>query len=82
MHHNHDRVGQLIDCGYVTGSSGIYAGSGYAVLAVEASHITLQHSLNWAYHPIDSSSGDLSPERDHVLSLATWAAMPLLCQAM
>ncbi|KAG1078701.1 hypothetical protein G6F42_024129 [Rhizopus arrhizus] len=34
MHHNLERFGQLIDCGYVTGGSGIYAGGGYAVLAV------------------------------------------------
>ncbi|CEP18898.1 hypothetical protein [Parasitella parasitica] len=58
----------------------VYAGGGYAVLAVEASHETLQHSLNWAYHPIYFSSGDLSAERDHVLSLATWAAMPPYCK--
>jgi len=79
MHHNLERFGQLIDCGYVTGGSGIYAGGGYAVLAVGANkkHETLQHSLNWAhYYPIDFSSGELLTERDHILSLATWAAMP------
>ncbi|CAO0798195.1 unnamed protein product [Mucor circinelloides] len=84
MHHNLERFGQLIECGYVTGGSGIYAGGGYAVLAVGANkkHETLQHSLNWAYYyPIDFSSGELLTERDHILSLATWAAMPPYCVA-
>ncbi|KAI8636269.1 hypothetical protein BD408DRAFT_321294, partial [Parasitella parasitica] len=83
MHHNLDRFGQLIDCGYVTGGSGIYAGGGYAVLAVDANkHETPQHSLNWVnyHHPINFSSGELLTERDHVLSLATWAAMPPYCK--
>ncbi|KAL7335026.1 hypothetical protein PS15p_200569 [Mucor circinelloides] len=74
MHHNLDRFGQLIDCGYVTGG-------GYAVLAVDANkHETLLHSFNWAYHPIDCSSGELLTEQDHILSLATWAAMPPYCK--
>ncbi|KAK4516958.1 Vacuolar protein sorting-associated protein vps5 [Mucor velutinosus] len=71
MHHNLEKFGQLIDCSYVTGGSSVYAGGGYAVLDVNATHAKLEHSLNWAYHPIDYVSGDLMEQRDHVLSLAT-----------
>ncbi|CEP16050.1 hypothetical protein [Parasitella parasitica] len=56
MQHNISRNGSLIDCSYVTGGSGIHAGGGYAVLAAESSHLPLEHSLNWAYTPIDYSS--------------------------
>ncbi|KAG1077476.1 hypothetical protein G6F42_024816 [Rhizopus arrhizus] len=41
MHFNFDQFGKLIDCGYVTGGSDIYAGGGYAVLAVERANILL-----------------------------------------
>ncbi|CEP09368.1 hypothetical protein, partial, partial [Parasitella parasitica] len=81
MHHNLEKFGQLIDCGYVTGGSGIYAGGGYAVLAVNPTQReALEHSLNWEYHPIDYASGNLMDERDSVLALATWAAMPVYCK--
>jgi hypothetical protein len=82
MHHNLSRYGLLIDCGYVTGGSGIYARGGYAVLAVESSHVPLDHSLNWAYHPIDYSSPAcaLLPDREQALAFATWAAMPPFCK--
>ncbi|EPB90447.1 hypothetical protein HMPREF1544_02655 [Mucor circinelloides 1006PhL] len=80
MHHNLQKFGQLIDCGFVTGGSGVYAGGGYAVLAVSPKHKALEHSLNWTYHPIDFSSGQLLSKRDNVLSLATWAAMPSYCK--
>ncbi|KAI8637382.1 hypothetical protein BD408DRAFT_437064 [Parasitella parasitica] len=84
MHFNLKRFGNLIDCGYVTGGSGIlYAGGGYAVLAVEDGHTNLEHSFSWAYHPIDysSSSGKLLLDtREHVLAFATWAAMFPYCK--
>ncbi|CAO0792598.1 unnamed protein product [Mucor circinelloides] len=81
MHHNLQKFGQLIDCGFVTGGSGVYAGGGYAVLAVSPKHKALEHSLNWTYHPIDFSSGQLLSKRDNVLSLTTWAAMPSYSKA-
>ncbi|KAI8638250.1 hypothetical protein BD408DRAFT_436265 [Parasitella parasitica] len=84
IHSNLHPFGNLIDCGFVTGASGIYAGGGYAVLSVDKdTHKPLEHSLNWAYHPLDYSSpqdGTLLTERDHVLAFATWASMPPFCK--
>ncbi|KAL9536447.1 hypothetical protein MBANPS3_012644, partial [Mucor bainieri] len=81
MHHNLDQFGELIDCGYVTGGSGIYAGGGYAVLAVDKKkHAPLQHSLNWSFQPMDFLAEKLHEDRDASLALATWAAMPPYCK--
>ncbi|KAK4521025.1 uncharacterized protein ATC70_004013 [Mucor velutinosus] len=80
IHHSLDKYGQLIDCGYVIGGSSIYASGDYAVLAVNSTYTKFEHSLNWTYQPIDFSSGDLLPERNNILSLATWAAMPPYCK--
>ncbi|KAL9551516.1 hypothetical protein PS6_004973 [Mucor atramentarius] len=74
MHFNLDQFGKLIDCGYVTGGSGIYAGSGYALLAVEKGQYTaLNHAFNWTYNPVDysSPSGDLLETQEQVLVFAT-----------
>ncbi|GAN11624.1 hypothetical protein MAM1_0756c11200 [Mucor ambiguus] len=82
VEYNLGQFGQLIDCGFVQGGSGCYGGDAYAVLAVGEHHAPLQHSLHWSYHPLDFSSptADLLPNRDHVLALATWAAMPPYCR--
>ncbi|KAL0084529.1 hypothetical protein F4703DRAFT_1980925 [Phycomyces blakesleeanus] len=87
MTNNFSQFGTIVDCGYVTGSSGLYAGGGYAVLALSPSNSThssvkLSHSLNWYYQPLNYSSdtGTLSFDFDHVSIFATWAAMPPFCQ--
>ncbi|KAL7315132.1 hypothetical protein PS15m_006623 [Mucor circinelloides] len=84
MRFNLGQFGKLIDCGYVTGGSGIYAGGGYAVLAVEkGKHTALTHAFNWTYYnPVDysSPSGNLLQIQKQVLVFATWAAMPPSCK--
>ncbi|KAL0082351.1 hypothetical protein F4703DRAFT_1930701 [Phycomyces blakesleeanus] len=87
MTNNFSQFGAIVDCGYVTGSSGLYAGGGYAVLALSPPNSThssakLSHSLNWSYQPLDYSSdtGTLSSDFDHVSIFATWAAMPPFCR--
>ncbi|GAN11859.1 hypothetical protein MAM1_1135d11476, partial [Mucor ambiguus] len=82
VEYNLGQFGHLIDCGFVQGGSGCYGGDAYAVLAVGEHHAPLQHSLHWSYHPLDFSSptAGLLPDRDHVMALATWAAMPPFCR--
>ncbi|KAL0073979.1 hypothetical protein J3Q64DRAFT_1649474 [Phycomyces blakesleeanus] len=87
MTNNFSQFGAIVDCGYVTGSSGLYAGGGYAVLALSPpnsthSSVKLSHSLNWSYQPLNYSSdtGTLSSDFDHVSIFATWAAMPPFCR--
>ncbi|KAG2193953.1 hypothetical protein INT47_003523 [Mucor saturninus] len=72
--------GDLIDCGFVTGSSG------YAVIAVPTSSNStvkpLTHSVPWFYAPSDyaSSTGEVSSTLEVVNILATWASMPPFCR--
>ncbi|OAD76888.1 hypothetical protein PHYBLDRAFT_165386 [Phycomyces blakesleeanus NRRL 1555(-)] len=87
MTNNFSQFDAIVDCGYVTGSSGLYAGSGYAVLVLSPpnsthSSVKLSHSLNWSYQPLDYSSdtGTLSSDFDHVSIFVTWAAMPPFCR--
>lgn len=84
MSSNLSQYGNILDCGLVKGSTGVYAGGGYAVLIVQSEHTqALSHSLDWAYHPLDysiTSSCALSKESDSVNVLATWASMPPYCR--
>ncbi|KAI7908101.1 uncharacterized protein BX663DRAFT_424437, partial [Cokeromyces recurvatus] len=52
--------GEVIDCGFVIGSSGLFGGGGYAVLALssdsENPNVALTHRLNWSYVPVSYPS--------------------------
>ncbi|CEP20020.1 hypothetical protein [Parasitella parasitica] len=71
------RYGATVECGFITGTTGVYAGGGYDVLGVHDSSQPLQHPLDWSYLSMDFSSPSraLLEEPDNVLVLATWAAM-------
>ncbi|KAI9337345.1 hypothetical protein BD770DRAFT_237434 [Pilaira anomala] len=81
---NLQKYGDLLDSGLAVGTSGVYAGYGYAVLAISESQTTaLTHSVDWLYFPLnyDHLSGDiLSDTPDSVHVLATWASMPSFCR--
>ncbi|CEP20203.1 hypothetical protein [Parasitella parasitica] len=61
MHLSLDQFGKLIDCGYVTGGSGIYAGGGYAVLAVKHGKHAAKAPVP-AHHHNTKSKSDAKPQ--------------------
>lgn len=85
MSTNLTAFGTLLDCGFVTGASGVYSGNGYAVLSVNSTSVsknTLSHKINWSYLPLDYSktSNEFLSTSDAVSVLATWAQMPPYCR--
>ena len=82
------QFGTLLDCGFVTGASGVYSGNGYAVLSANntsptsSSFKSLSHKIHWTYFPIDYSkeTGNYSDTSTAVNVLATWAQMPAYCR--
>lgn len=81
---NLERFGTILDSGLAVGTTGVYAGYGYAVLVVPENHQhELTHSLNWSFHPLDYThlSGNVFlKEQDYVNVFATWASMPPFCR--
>ncbi|KAI9366486.1 hypothetical protein BD770DRAFT_291983, partial [Pilaira anomala] len=81
---NLERFGTILDSGLAVGTTGVYAGYGYAVLVVPENHQhELTHSLNWSFYPLDYTqlSGNVFlKEQDSVNVFATWASMPPFCR--
>ncbi|KAI9364101.1 hypothetical protein BD770DRAFT_469298 [Pilaira anomala] len=62
---NMSRFGTLLDCGFVTGASGVYSGNGYAT------YTPIDYS---------KETGNYSDSSTAVNVLATWAQMPPYCR--
>lgn len=89
MNQNLMHFGRVVDCGIITNSKGIFAGSGYVVLEIKSSETSdpsfrsLSHLIDWSYQPFDYSYESelvLLNDFERVQVKATWASMPPFCR--